>query len=183
MTETATLITAEQLFQMPNNGTRRELIRGRLIEMSPAGGEHGYVVNSTAFALTAFVRQHRLGVVLTGDPGVTLERVPDTVRAPDVAFYTTARWAQVVDKTRYLEFSPDLAVEVVSPYDRPGEVHEKALMWRSFGVPLVWVVEPKRRTVRVYRGDGSDVTFGPEDELDGGSVLPGLRLAVRECFD
>ena len=177
------LITGEELWRMPDDGKRWEIIRGRLVEMPPAGGEHGYVVSNVSALIRQVARQLRLGAVVAGDPGVVLERGPDTVRAPDVAFYTAARWDKVVDKTHFLDFPPDLAVEVVSPHDRPREAHEKALMWRSFGVAMVWVVEPKRRTVRVYRADGSDVTVGDDGELDGGTVLPGLRLDVRECFD
>jgi Uma2 family endonuclease len=183
MVSTSSLVTAEQLFQMPDDGKRRELIRGRLIEMSPVGGQHGYVVSNVDFLIKQYVRQQRLGVVLVGDPGVVLERAPDTVRAPDLAYYSHARWTQVADPTRYLEVCPELVVEVVSPSDRPGEVREKVQAWRTFGVALIWVVDPQRLTVAAHQADGSVVVIGQDGEVDGATVLPGFRAPVRAFFE
>ena len=77
---------------------------------------------------------------------------------------------------------PDLAVEVISPSDEPGDIARKKDLYRRAGVPLVWWVDPKRRMVAVYRDGELLAELGEGDELDGGDVLPGFRLPVAEIF-
>ena len=78
--------------------------------------------------------------------------------------------------------SPDLAVEVLSPDDRPGEVLQKVADWLNAGVRLVWVVDPRRRIARVYRPDGVDSQLTERDALDGEDVLPGLAIPVGDVL-
>ena len=119
---------------------------------------------------------------MTGEPGIVLERGPDTVRAPDVAYFSPERLPPETDITRFLDAVPDLAVEIVSPSNRPSEIREKAEMWTSFGARLVWVVWPETMTVDVYRPEESVVTLGAEDTLTGEDVLPEFSCPVREVF-
>ena len=83
----------------------------------------------------------------------------------------------------YAEVVPDLVVEIVSPSDSMREVHEKAQMWLRFGVVLVWVVYPDSRTIAVYQSGAPVVTLTEDDTLDGGPVLPGFTLPVRDIFE
>jgi hypothetical protein len=90
MATTERITTAEQLFCTPNLG-RCELVRGELIMMSPAGARHGAIAMRIAIRIGMFVEQHRLGTVYSADTGFYIERDPDSVRAPDVAFVAAAR--------------------------------------------------------------------------------------------
>jgi Uma2 family endonuclease len=111
---TATTMTAEQLLEMPDDGYRYELIDGELRQMSPTGTRHAEISAVIARILGNHVTAHRLGKVLTSDPGFILRRGPDTVRAPDVAFIARERVAGGSPRS-YFPGPPDLAVEVISP--------------------------------------------------------------------
>lgn len=176
-------MTAEQLFDLPDDGLRHELVRGELRTMTPAGYRHGRVSLEVAYHIRVFVGQHGLGQVLTNDPGFIVERGPDTVRAPDVAFVSTERVPPPDADDGFVEMAPDLVVEVVSPHDRASEVTEKALDWLEGGVRLVWVVDPKTRSAAVHRPGGEDSLLIGEAELDGEDVLPGFRLRLADLFD
>ena len=78
---------------------------------------------------------------------------------------------------------PELVVEIVSPEDRPSVVNDKALMWRRYGVRLVWVVDPDTRTVQVHSESGTVMNLTEEDTLEGDPVLRGFRCPVRAVFD
>ncbi|MYB24517.1 MAG: Uma2 family endonuclease [Acidimicrobiia bacterium] len=179
MTVTATnLLTADELLALYSQGVRGELIRGVLTEVNPVGQEHGEIVTSLVLALGNFVKPRGLGRLTASDAGVWLERDPDTVREPDIAFFSAERIPPGVRVTGYSEIAPDLVVEIVSPSDSRREVHDKARMWLSHGVRLVWVVHPDDRTVDVHRPGQPVVTRTAADALDGADVLPGFTYAV-----
>ncbi|MBM7805531.1 Uma2 family endonuclease [Geodermatophilus bullaregiensis] len=176
-------MTAEQLMDLPDDGRRRELVDGELREKAPAGFRHGRVAARTARRLDESVESHELGAVAGAGTGFRLTRQPDTVRAPDVSFIAAHRLPSDEDELDgLLELAPDLVVEVVSPSDRATEVTEKALAWLTAGVVLVWVVYPRQRLVAVYAPGGAVTHVGEREELDGGDVLPGLRLPVADLF-
>ena len=118
---------------------------------------------------------------MIGDPGFTLARNPDTVRAPDIAYVSRERLDGPVPHG-FGEFAPDLAVEIQSPTDRPGAVLAKVGGWLTAGSHLVWVVDPIRQLVTVYRADGSQTLLGVHDVLRGESLLPGFSLSLDELF-
>ena len=175
-------MTADELFQLPKDEARGELIQGVFYPAMPAGGRHGKIEARLAWLLGNVVQPSGLGTVMTGDPGIVLERGPDTVRAPDVAYFTPERLPPDADDTGFLDVVPDLLVEVVSPDDRATEVRKKAEMWTSFGARLVWVVWPETMAIDVYRPEESVVTLGAEDTLTGQDVLPEFSCPVREIF-
>jgi Uma2 family endonuclease len=78
--------------------------------------------------------------------------------------------------------APDLAIEVLSPDDRPAEVLEKVADWLKAGARLVWVVDPARRSARVYRADGGESVLGAAEALDGEDVLPAFVCPLGEIF-
>ncbi len=181
-TETsAKLMTADELLRLGADA-RGELIRGVFCEMTPPGAEHTEIAANLTGELYAFTKPRRLGRLAVGDMGVRLERDPDTVRAPDIAFTSAERSPLGPRITGYAEVVPDLAVEVRSPNDSRREVHDKALMWLSHGVRLVWVVHPDTRTIDVHRAEGAAATLGEDATLDGGDVLPGFSCAVAAAF-
>jgi Uma2 family endonuclease len=123
--------------------------------------------------LRAYVKQTDAGVVLAAETGFKLQTDPDTVRAPDVAFVAKGR-EPPPDARGFADGAPDLAVEVLSPDDPPGDVLAKVADWLSAGTRLVWVVDPLRHAARVYRQDGSETIVTADGTLEGEDVLPGF---------
>ena len=184
------LMTAEELLTYPEPDNKRtELVRGRLVVREPPGMYHGEYAARVVMAIGTYLihdqaargAEQTRGRVLTCDPGFTLARNPDTVRAPDVAYVSRARWAGPMPHG-YGEFAPDLAVEIQSPNDRPGAVLAKIGDWLNAGALLVWVIDPIRRAVAVYRADGSHAVLDDTESLNGGDVLPGFTYAVAELL-
>ena len=176
------LLTAGDLLRLYSRGVRGELIRGVLCETMPTGQEHGEIAAILTAELVVFTRARKLGRITTSDAGVWLERDPDTVREPDIAYFSVERVPPDVRVTGYSETAPDLVVEIASPSDSRREVHDKARMWLSHGVRLVWVVHPDTRTVDVHWADRPVSTLGEDDALDGMDVLPGFACAVSVVF-
>ncbi len=181
-TEKTKLLTANDLLELYSRGVKGELIRGVLIEKVPTFGKHGEVVMRFGIGIGNHVLPGRLGRIFGSDAGVRLERNPDTVREPDVGFISAERMPLDVEANGYFEVVPELVVEVASPSDTPAAAQEKAAMWLSFGVMIVWVAHPDDRTVDVYRSEEPVVRLTEDDVLDGGPVLPGFTLPVREVF-
>lgn len=175
------LMTAEELERLDIPGKVTELIRGQLIVREPPGTRHGMIAATLCIILGNFVRREKLGAVFAQDTGFKIESNPDTVRAPDVAYLSTASLGTVT-RRGYAPVAPDLAAEVMSPDDRPGEVLSKVGSWLSPGTKLVWVVDPDREEVRAYRPDGSLRIVRGDDSIDGEDVLPGFTCAVREIL-
>ena len=175
------LVTAEELWAMPNNA-RRELVRGEVRTMAPAGFEHGAVIMNLAVPLGAHVKAHGLGVVLGAETGFVLKRNPDVVRGADVAFVQASRIPAGRLPVKFWEGAPDLAVEVVSPDDTLNEVEEKVEDYLDAGTRLVWVVDPRRKTVTVHRPGAQPVVLRAGDALDGADVVPGFSLDVIAAF-
>ena len=175
-------LTAADLLRLYSDGVRGELIRGVLCETMPAGIEHGKIVMDLAFQLNGFIKPGKLGTLVGSDSGVWLERAPDTVREPDLAFFAAEKMPPGVRVTGYAEVVPDLVVEVHSPRDSHREVHDKARMWLSHGVRLVWVVHPETRTVDVHHRDQPVGTLAGEGPLDGLDVLPGFSCPLGAVF-
>ena len=177
------LLTADDLLRLYSEGIRGELIRGVHCETMPTGLTHGEIVMNLGGELRNYVKPRRLGRVAGSDFGVILERGPDTVREPDVAFISVQKLHLDIRLTGYWEGIPDIVAEIVSPNDSPREVNDKARMWISFGVPLVWTVDPEIRTIEVHRPNQPLLKLSDVDTLDGGQVLPGFSCPVRDLFD
>ncbi len=182
MSLTTRLITAEELFRLPDDGQRHELIQGELTTMTPAGFEHGAVIVRLAAQLHQHVSQRRLGVVLGAETGFIIKRNPDTVRAPDIAFVRADRIAVSGIPQAFYPGAPDLAVEVVSPQDTLNEVESKVDDWLSNGTQLVWVVNSRRKSVTVYRAPNQIAVLMEADALEGQEVVPGFQIRVSEIF-
>ena len=176
------LLTADDLLRLDAQGVRGELIRGELSETMPAGHRHGKIVMNLGAELRNFVKPRKLGTLVASDSGVLLERDPDTVREPDVAFFSAEKIPLDADIPGYAESVPDLVVEVASPGDSRTAVNDKALMWLRYGARLVWVVRPDVRQVDVHREGREVAALGENDALDGMDVLPGFSCPVRDVF-
>jgi Uma2 family endonuclease len=183
-----TLLTADDLWSTPAADLPHELWRGALRLVTPASGAHGSVCSRLLAALGRHVYGEGLGELFTEATGFLLERAPDTVLCPDVAFVSRQRLPAGAVGSRFLELAPDLAVEVLSPSDRPAAVRARVAEYLRLGVRAVWVLDPAERTVLVHgrvAGQGSEVkdtVLAEDDQLDGGEVVPGFRWPVADLF-
>lgn len=175
-------MTAEQLYMLPDEtADRLELVRGRLVREPPATPEHGGVIVRLAARLHAFAERTGLGMV-TSDAGFLLAADPDTVRAPDLAFVARDRIPAPGTTGAYWPLAPDLAVEILSPSNTASETREKVLDYLETGSRVVWVLDPRHRTVALYRSQGDIRILGAGEVLTGDDVLPGFGVGVDEVF-
>ncbi|HEX6052501.1 MAG TPA: Uma2 family endonuclease [Gemmatimonadaceae bacterium] len=176
------LLTADDLLALEKLGKSTELVRGRLIVREPPGTYHGRLQATLNVLVGSYVRAHALGAVFGQDTGFKIGSDPDTVRAPDLAFVDRTRVA-LIPRRGYAAMAPDLAAEILSPDDRPGEVLAKVGEWLEAGVRLVWVIDPDRRVATVYRPDGSVTTVASDASVEGEAVLPGFSFRLAELLD
>lgn len=175
-------MTAEELFRLSDDNCRHALVRGELQRMAAAGFRHGAVIMNVAGPLNQHVQALGLGVVCGAETGFVLERDPDTVLAPDVAFVRRERIPASGPPVTFWEGPPDLAVEVTSPGDTRREVADKVASWLAAGTRLVWVVDPKRLLVEIHQPDSAPRRLERSDVLDGEPLFPGFRLPVTDIF-
>lgn len=176
------LFSLDDLYGLPDDGWRYELSHGRLVSEPPPGGRHGRVAVQIVAALHHHARKHGLGVVMTCDTGFVLARDPATLRAPDVSFVSRERYLALRDDAMPIPGPPDLAVEVLSPGDRAGRVAAKISDYLTAGTRLVWIVDPKTRTVRVHRPGATPTRLNETDQLTATDVLPGFCILVGDLF-
>jgi Uma2 family endonuclease len=182
MSTTVQNMAAANLLRLPADGRRYELIRGELRQMAPAGPTHGRLAMRIAARLLQHVEGHNLGTVYAVQTGFQLAHDPDTVRAPDVAFVSRQRLDAVEETEGYWPGAPDVAVEVISPSDRYTDVEDKVVEWLEAGSRMVIVVNPRQRVVTVYHSRTDIVMLTEEDTLDGGDVVPGWQLQIKDLF-
>jgi Uma2 family endonuclease len=179
---TTKLMTAEELEQMPDDRPGRyDLIDGELIWMPPPGEEHGDCISNIFGALILATRPLGIGRAYT-DTGFVVGRNPDQVVSPNVAFIRTERLDPGRNRKGYFRVAPDFAVEIVSPSDYPLILERKIAKYMAAGVPLLWIVYPDERRVRVLGAGREPTEFDERDVLDGGEVVPGFRLPVADIF-
>ena len=175
-------LTAADLLRLDGDGVRGELIQGVFCETMATGQRHGKIVMRLGAKIVVHAESGRLGTVVGSDSGVWLERDPDTVREPDIAFTSVERLPLGADVAGYAEVVPDLVVEVASPGDSRRAAYDKARMWLSYGARLVWVVHPQARVVDVHRPGRAVETLIGEGSLDGLDVLPGFSCPLSEVL-
>jgi Uma2 family endonuclease len=157
-----------------------ELIDGVLVE-KPMSYRESMLAVLIATALNVFVRPRKLGVV-TGADGM-IKLFPGLVRIPDVAYVSRERLpGGRVPPDAIPHLVPDLAVEVLSKSNTPAEMTRKRREYFEAGVRLVWLVDPGPRSVAVFTGAEQFTTVDVDGSLDGGDILPGFTLALRELF-
>ncbi len=175
-------ITIEDFERMGSDADGFELVDGVLRERGIMGGRHGEFGSEIHGHLFVFNITAALGRLYSSDTGFIVDPESQAVLRPDVAFVRTDRLPPIEERIGYMPIGPDLVVEVVSPNDRFLEVAEKIERYRQAGVPLIWLVQPSPRAVIVYAAGQDPHTIGEDGELDGGDILPGFRLPVRDIF-
>ena len=175
------LVAVDEFARIPDDDFRYELVAGRVIRMSPMGGVHGVTVLWLGGLLADWARVHDRGAVMT-ETGFVLATNPDTVRAPDISFGRRGRIPSDGIPSGFWPSPPDLAVAVLSPDDRPSDTLGKVDEYLTIGVLLVWVVDPRGRTVTVYRTGTEPIVLGAVEVLEGNEILPEFALPLRELF-
>lgn len=180
MSNSARLVTADELERMPEDDYRYELVRGRLIRMSPAAPRHGNITVIVAARLWQHVRAADLGQVWT-EVGFRLASHPDTVRAPDVAFVRTDR-LPANDARGFYRGAPDLAVEVLSPDDTSADIRETIADYLDAGTPVVVVIDPGNRRATIHGSGAAVRILTAAEALDLDAVVAGFKLPLSEVF-
>lgn len=178
----STLLTAEAYGRLEDDGRLTELVRGRIVEMNRPYTSHGYLVINIGHLLTQFVKQHDLGRVVGGDAGVVTQRNPDTVRGPDLAFYSYQRIPAGQLPDGYWPASPELVIEIRSPNDRWKDILQKVAEYLNANVVTVAVVDPERKQVHLY-SDKETTVLNAAEPLTFPGVLPGFELVVGRLFE
>jgi Uma2 family endonuclease len=178
----ARTITAEEFARMPErkDGVHEELVRGVVVDIEPINKPlHGYTVTNIILPLGDYLHRNKIGRALCRC-GAILFRNPDTVRAPDLLYYSLERMP-VIPKDYYAG-PPDLAIEVLSTDNNPDIIADKLHDYITSGVRTVWIVDRAEKSVVVYSGTLLGIEFYEYDILDGGAVLPGFTCPVAEFF-
>ena len=166
---------------MPENGGRRSLVRGEVIEHMPPGGIHGKIALRLGMRLQQWVEAGNHGIAGV-ESGFILSHTPDIVRSPDLFFVSAARIPEGGEPEAFWDQAPDLAVEVVAPSESAEDVPGKVREYISAGTRLTWVVYPRTREVMVHTADGTIRVFHGDDLLRDEAVLPGFSCRVDEIF-
>lgn len=176
-----THLTADEFLLLPD-AREFELVDGRLVERRTMGVYANLVAAHVLTILSVYCREQRAGRVFNSE---TLYRCWDpkqTFRKPDVSVILRERLSAEQAPAGFFVIRPDLAVEVVSPNDLAYEVEEKLADYRRAGVPLVWVLHPNTRTVRVHRAGQPPTELDESQEISGAPVLPGFTYQVADLF-
>jgi Uma2 family endonuclease len=175
------MTTAEYL-QTPETVLPRELAFGVLRVAESPVVMHQRVVRDLTIALTHFTRERRLGEVLPAPMDVILDRDANLVVQPDIVFVAAARAGIVADR---IYGAPDLAVEVLSPHPRIGDLHERIGWFARYGVKECWLVDLQRRQVAVLALEAGRIAgrglFAGHESLES-AVLPDLPLSPSDLF-
>lgn len=177
------LVTAEEFLAQLDDSRQTELVRGRIVEMPPTNFLHGIICSTVVEILRAYVKTRALGWVTCNDSGVITKRVPDTVRGPDVAYFSFQRVPKESPPEGYPEVAPELVFEVRSPSDRWQTITAKAGEYLTAGVLVVCVLDPETRTVGIYTADDFPLRKTADEELTLPDVFPDFNVPVRQFFE
>lgn len=194
--EATALMTTEQLLALPDDGVERWLIRGQLREKPASLGQlrgkkmtvrnrwHSRVMIRVGYLLESWLQQQPepRGSVLGGEAGVRLRRDPDSTVGVDVVYVSAEVAARCPDDTTLIDGVPVLAVEILSPNDTQDEINDKIDEYLAVGVPVVWIIDTRHRTVTIYRPDQEPEMVNAGQELSGEPHLPGFRVPVASLF-
>lgn len=175
------LLSAEQYAELPDDGRLTELVRGRIVEMPQPTPAHGYYCLNIGIAVGVYVKSRDLGRVVSNDSGVQTERDPDTVRGPDVAFYSYDRVPRGPLPKGYWP-APELIFEVRSPSNTWRAINGKLSEYFAAEVRVVCVLDPDTTSLWVYTPDQPPRQVKLDEELTLPEVFPDFRVPVRELL-
>jgi Uma2 family endonuclease len=186
ITQAPALMTFEEFSALPDDGVERMLIRGKLWEkpMTKRNRKHSRANTRVAQHLANWLdaQPEPRGEVVCGEAGFDLTHDPDSGVGIDVAYVSAELSAATPESATYFDGAPVLAVEILSPSDRVDEIDAKIALYLESGVAVVWVLQPRFRTVTVYRPGAEPEMFNALQELSGEPDLPGFRVPVANLF-
>jgi Uma2 family endonuclease len=176
------LLTAEEFFLLPQpeDGSQQELVRGEIITMQPPGTLHGATCVRSVLKIGGFIERGPGGTLVCNDSGFITERAPDSVRGPDLSYWTKERMKEI--PVGYAKISPDMLVEVLSPTNTSKQIRTKIKEYFARGVRLVWVVAPEDRTLTIYRMPDEGRVLHETATVTGEDVLPGFSCRVSDLL-
>ena len=177
------LMTAAEYEKLPDDGQPTELVRGRIVNLNVPTPRHGMVCSNICYIIRNHVDERDLGRVVVNDSGIITQRVPDTVRGADVAYYSFQRLPKGPLPAGYLDVVPELAFEVRSPSDRWSKLLGKVAEYLDAGVTVVCCLDPDDQTLHLYRADQPVVILKSSDRLSLPDLLPDLDVTVGRFFD
>ena len=184
MATVAPTLTAEQVLAMPDDGVERDLIRGELRErpMTRRNRKQGRSNSRASYHLEAWLdtQPEPRGEIVCGEAGFILSA--DTGVGIDVAYVSAELSMATPESATFFQGVPILAVEILSPSDRQEDIDEKIEIYLESGVAMVWIMNPRFRTVTVYRPGAEPVLFNASQELTAEPILPGFRVRVADLF-
>jgi Uma2 family endonuclease len=180
------LMTMEEFLAIADDGSHRWLYRGELREKPKTVRNrfHSRTTVRISYLLEAWLEKQPAphGLVLCGEAGVRLIRDPDTIAGIDVVYISPEVVAQQTRATTLIDGVPVLAVEILSPNDTSEDINEKIDLYLQAGIALVWIVDPHRRTVQIFRPDAGPELVNIDGQLTAEPLLPGFRVAVKDIF-
>ncbi|MFQ3597580.1 MAG: Uma2 family endonuclease [Chloroherpetonaceae bacterium] len=184
--EEKSFYTIEDLEERQNETKKNHhLIKGKLVELMPAGDLHGYTASTINIIIGGFVRRHDLGLTYAAETGFIVSRIPEkqTVMGADFAFISKERLPKQMKKKGYGEMIPDFVVEVQSPNDSLNEVLIKISEWIAGGVKLVWLVNPETETITTFNQHGEVKTFTGKQKITGEEVIKKFGIETGSFFE
>jgi len=182
MMDTQTLITAEEFETLADQLGPCELVRGEVIRLAPAGSLHGRLMWKLSALLGQWELETGLGRGYSGDLGLVVEQSPDTVRGADLAYFSFDRLPKGASQDHFLAVAPNLVIEIVGKGQGWGQMLEKVGEYLRMGVDRVWIVDPAKKRVHVFRADGEPLILSESDQLSDEAILPGFRCDLRDLF-
>jgi Uma2 family endonuclease len=170
-----TLDEFREIVSRPENSDKLfEFIDGEIIEVSPGRTSNSEIGHIISGVVRPFCQDHQIPCHTSGGDGAYL--IGGRIVAPDFAYKPTPMSKEYPDPT-----PPTLVVEIISPTDEPAQIRKKREIYRQAGI-MLWEMYPESHSVDVYPPGREKQTVGLDGELDGGDVLPGFKLPVRDIF-
>ena len=174
-------MTIEEFEALPETEGIEELSRGFIVREPPPSDFHARLVTLVSYTLMKYVEEHPGCGKVYSEGGFVLSESPATMRQPDVAFVHLSR-VPAGYSPRAFRGAPDLAIEILSPSNRPGDVLRKISEFLDAGTPVIWAIDPATETVVVHDQSGIPQIHSRHDRLSGGDILPGLSIDLDALF-
>ncbi|MBL8821701.1 MAG: Uma2 family endonuclease [Planctomycetia bacterium] len=180
LTPTPGTATEADLIRLMESEPKRlcELVNGTLVEKT-MGMNESRLAFDLGYFLKHYLMQHDIGFLTAPDGPFRIS--PRTIRMPDIAYLSWKHFphrARDLDKHPVSDVVPELAIEIISKSNTRKEIENKLKEYLSAGVQLVWIIDPRKRTVAVYRADGTSEVLDHKGKLTGEVVLPGFKLEI-----
>jgi Uma2 family endonuclease len=172
----------EEFALLPKDGHRYEVVKGDLVDMGNSGALHGYLCSILLAALVGHVLPQKIGIIL--DSSTAFKMKSGNKRSPDISFFAKERLQGIAElPSGFLDGSPDLVVEMLSPGNTVEEIDDKLVEYFENNARLVWVISPRQQYALVYRSSAvPDRLLKLTDALDGEDVIPGFTFPLVNLF-